>query len=574
MNSKRFFISFCLLTTFSLASVPLNASVVSDDGEEKRSKARASSSAEKKEADPFEAYSVTLRQFSSSKNPFELSVSELTGLLEATKPGVSEVLAQDKKNLYRIQLSCVKELRVKDLKEGDQITPLLDSQSMSFFETTDLPYVVMRDGRVNLNFRLMISTQSKKEFLSAMRSKKKINTHLTGSSKDKVKLLELQAEQYADLLPIHFKRQLKLGESMLEDFEPKLVNHVPIKMFEAFLGDGIGSFGSLYSKTLMLDGGFLLTFSSKTLSKLEMVDQTDLLSYLGYSLSKKKRRNGEMSNAAMTFHYEVAKASSIIMKKGYISDALPTPSEPHLFDLTIKRAEETPDISKDELSLITSSPIVLPARASYARFKASSGAQLGEPSGRPRSRSFSTEDLDFDKIAMEGEKETDRKKTAPIPIKKEKALESQSHSSEEGGSVDDDVWNAHSFVMTSLQQHLEGSGRTNVKSFKPRVEYKRASSVQNLGSKQSLRKGSNHNGVTSPRYVAKLATSPEEVEDVMENLESLTLSDQPSSSDTSGLSLKKMPRKRCGAAKDKKITVSGSSSESKGETPKSPGASD
>ena len=191
MNSKRFFLSLCLLTTFSLASGPLNASTIYDEGEEKRGKGRASSPAEKKEDDPFESYSVKLSQFSSKTTPFELSVKDLTGLLGAPKTESGDVLAQDKRNLHRIQLLSAKEIRVKDLKEGDQITPLNDSQSMSSFETIDLPYVVIREGRVVHNFRLMISRQSKKEFLSDIEFQKKANAHITATAKDMTKLLEL-----------------------------------------------------------------------------------------------------------------------------------------------------------------------------------------------------------------------------------------------------------------------------------------------------------------------------------------------------------------------------------------------
>lgn len=572
MNSKRFFLALCLLTTFSLASGPLNASTIYDDGEEKRSKARASGSAEKKEEDPFQSYSVTLSQFSSRKTPFALSVEDLTGLLGARKGESSDVLAQDKRNLHRIQLISAKEISVKDLKEGDQITPLNDSQSMSSFETIDLPYAVIRDGRIVLNFRLMISTQSKKEFLSDIQFQKKANAHITISVKDKAKMLELQAEHYAELLPAHFRRLLRNGEGMIQDFDPKSVSRVPMKILQAFLSDGIGMSDSLYSKVLLLSGGYMLTFSSKTLNKFEMIEQTDLLSYLGYSLTKKKRRNGENANTAMTFHYEIAKPSYVNANKKVKSDALPTPPKPHFFDLAIKRLEETPDIPKDETSLIPTFPLVLPVRESYARFKADSVKRLEEQSTkqRPRSRSFSAED--FDSMIMEEEEKTSHVKTAPIPIKKK--AETEEHSGESSNSVDDHVWNAHDSLMSSLQQHLDHAGRA-VEPFKPRFTYKRANSVQNFGAKLGSPKSppkANHNGVTSPRHSPKLVTPLEEMDGVVEGLSDLTLSAQPSSSDSSGSS---SPRKRSRKqSATKKVTISGNSAESKSEKPKAPESSE
>lgn len=569
MNSKRFFLSLCLLTTFSAVSGSLNASATHDDGEEKRGKARASSSAEKKEKDPFELYSVTLSKFSSKKTPFALSVDDLTELLKAPKTDSNEVLAQDKKNLHRIQLVCVKEVRVKDLQEGDQIIPMSDSQSMSSFESTDLPYVVMRDGKIALGFRLVINTESKKDFLNNIRSKNKMNGHLTASSKDQAKMLALQAEYYADLLPLHFKRQLRTSESLLETFDPKSVTRVPMPLLQAFLCDGIGSSGSRYTKTLLLEGGHLLTFSSQTLSRFELVDPTDLLSYLGFSLSKKKRRNGENSNLAMTFHYEIAKATYVNANKKVKSDALPTPPAPHLFDLTIKRIEETADTSRDEQSLIPMSLMVQPVRPSYERLKASSRAQLeGQVKERPRSRSFNVEDTDFDLTVMEEGEKTDRTKTSPISIIKMK--EPHVHSSEDSDSGDGRGLNAHDFLMTSLQQHRKDSGRS-VRPFKPRVDYKRASSVQSLSSIVSRTKSPtkvNHNGVTSPRHSPKLSTKHEEMDGVLEGLSDLTLSAQHSSSDSSGSS---SPHKRSRKQSvSKKVTTSGKSGDSKNEKPKTP----
>ena len=186
-----------------------------------------------------------------------------------------------------------------------------------------------------------------------------------------------------------FRRYFRNGEGIIEDFDPTSVNRVPIKILEAFLSDGIGMSGSIYSKTLMLGGGYTLTFSSKTLNKFQMVEQTDLLSYLGYSLSKKKRRNGENGNIAMTFHYEIAKTSYVYANRKVKTDALPTPPAPHFFDLTVKRLEETRDIPKDQPSLIPTSPLVAPVRESYARFKANSSAKRLEEPSRNSSRTES-----------------------------------------------------------------------------------------------------------------------------------------------------------------------------------------
>ncbi|MGN6670160.1 MAG: hypothetical protein ACTHJ4_01295 [Candidatus Nucleicultricaceae bacterium] len=435
--------------------------------------------------DPFEAYSVTLEKFSARKK-YGLSVQDLRLLLSAKRSESGEVLAQRKKILYKIGIIRTEKLKPNDIKDKDQIVPLLDSRSTTSFEIEEIPYIVMRDGDIALSFRLTVNAQSKQDFIESQKYKRKVSQSLNKPKE----MLKLQAKEFADLLPSHFKRHLAVGEKLVADFNPLNIRKVPMSIFEAFLKETLGSsMGSIYKKSLLIDGGHILTFSSKTLCHLSMIEPSDLLSYVGYSLEKRKRRNGKDAKVSLTLHYDLFRQSitspEVTDKDG---SKHPNLENIHSFDFSMKRVEDLPDTPQSEPSLLPMSMIQKPQR------------KLKIEEGRVRSRSFAStgEGIDFSALINEDTlpstisglllEQFETQQFQGSGVKKTSSKFSQNNdgkdiSGDEGYGSDDEKVATSSATPSMMPP----------KPIKPQIAYKRAKTVLNFAQLPSDNP-SNHNG--------------------------------------------------------------------------------
>lgn len=432
--------------------------------------------------DLFEAYSVIVENFSARKK-YRLSVKDLRSLLLADRNESGEILAQSKKTLYKIGVMRTDKLKPNDIKDTDQIVPLLDSRSTTSFEVEEIPYIVMRDGEVSLSFRLTVNAQSKKDFLSSQKYKKKVSQRLNKPRE----MLKLQAKEFADLLPSHFKRYLTQGEKLVADFNPMSISKVPMSIFEAFLKETLGSsMGSVYKKSLLIDGGHVLTFSSKTLCHLSMIEPSDFLSYTGYSLEKRKRRNGKDAKVFLILHYDLFRQSTtspeMTAKDGSKHRNL---VNIHSFDFSMKRIEDLPDTLQSEPSLLPMSMIQRPERLLKTR------------EGRVRSRSFASTETGIDFSAL-----NDLEPTGIFPmqgrgmgdascefsydgqVSHDISLQDLKDASEDEGYGPDDERSATSSATPS---------KSSPKPIRPQISYKRANTVLSF-TQLPLFHPSNHNG--------------------------------------------------------------------------------
>lgn len=372
---RKYFLSHmsALVSCVTLSSSVMASVNLSEDENDTSTKNRTSSLTKMSE-DPFVSYKITLNDFSSKKAPYTLSLDEIRDIL-STQKALGAILAQDKKKLYKIAFVCTREVRPQDIKDTDVIFPLVESRSTTPFDTVEIPYAVMRDNKIALSFKLIIEEQSKQKFLDKTHIKKKIDQSL---SKPK-KMLELQVKELGDLLPSKLKRHLDEGDEAISDFNPHMPS-VSMQIFEAFLKDGVGrSKGGLCKKTLLVEGGYVITFSSESLNELSKILPTDYLSFMGYSLSKRKRRNGKDAQTTMTYHYELLRLSATLPYiKGPDGEKHPNLEQTHTFDFSIKRKETEPDLPQESPSLIRKSRVQLQVRGRMQRPRSRSFASSGQ----------------------------------------------------------------------------------------------------------------------------------------------------------------------------------------------------